>query len=104
LKADVGNLGDIGDTITATDLNIPESLEFIHEEVADYPIATIQPFQKTLEEEKKEEEEAAAAAGEVEELDEEGAEAEGDGDTEGEAEGEEATEGEAEKSEDAPEE
>ena len=68
LKANIDSLNDVGDTILVSDLNIPESLEFLNEEVGDYPVATIQPFQKTLEEEKKEEEEAAAAEIDEEEM------------------------------------
>lgn len=75
LKADISSLGTVGDTIIATDLNIPENLEFLHDEVGEYPIATIQPFQKTLEEELEEEKEAAAEEAEALE-EEEGVESE----------------------------
>jgi large subunit ribosomal protein L25 len=68
LKADTSKLEKVGDSIIVSDLDIPEDLEFISEEVADYPVATIRPFQKTLEEEQKEEDEAkAASADELEE-------------------------------------
>jgi large subunit ribosomal protein L25 len=78
LKADISKLEKIGDSIIVSDLDIPEGLEFIIEEVAEYPVATIRPFQKTLEEEIKEEEEAKAAKAEEEMIEGEETEAEGE--------------------------
>jgi large subunit ribosomal protein L25 len=103
LKADISKLEKIGDSIIVSDLDIPDGLEFITEEVAEYPVATIRPFQKTLEEELKEEEEAKAAKAEEELTDEELAEIEGEeGAAEGVTEGEEGETAEAQPSEEAP--
>lgn len=86
LKADISKLEKIGDSIIVSDLDIPEGLSFINEEVAEFPVATVRPFQKTLEEELKEEEEEKAAKAEEALTEEELAEVE---DAEGTAEGEE---------------
>jgi large subunit ribosomal protein L25 len=97
LEANITNLLQVGDSISVSDLHIPEGLEFVHEHEKEYSVASIQPFQKTYEEEKQEEEAAAVAAAEAagETLPEEGAEG-----TAGEA-GEEAKPGE-ESAEETP--
>ena len=64
LEADIAKLEEVGDAINVSDLNIPESLNFINEEVKDYAVASIRPFQKTLEEEQEEEKEEEALEGE----------------------------------------
>ena len=93
IKADITSLENVGDVIAVDNLSIPENLEFIHEDVKELPVVTIQPFQKTVEDEKAE---AEAEKGIDEEV-EEGAEGEIGG-----AEGEEGAEGEAKDTE-APE-
>jgi len=83
INADISKLEKIGDSVIVSDLDIPEGLSFINEEVAEFPVATIRPFQKTLEEELKDEEEAKAARAEEEQTDEELADTEdGEGTTE----------------------
>jgi len=96
IEADISSLNEIGDSVSVSDLNIPEGLEFVHEHEKELSIVSIQPFQKTLEEEKREEEEAAAAAAEAA-----GVELPVEGE-EGAAEGAEPKQGEAAAGEEAP--
>lgn len=65
LDADISKLLITGDSISVSDLHIPEGLEFVHEQEKQYSVASIQPFQKTFEEEKAEEDVKIAAAAEA---------------------------------------
>jgi len=76
IPVDITKLEKIGDIITVADLQIPEGLEFVRENVKEYAVASIQQFQKTVEEEKAEEAAAAVAEGTAEEGTEEGEAAE----------------------------
>lgn len=69
LIADITSLENVGDTIFVSDLDIPDTLEFVNEKAREYSVATIQAFQKVEEEapaaeEVAEGEEATAQTGE----------------------------------------
>ena len=87
ITANTSALSQIGDRITVSDLSIPDELELVHEDDKDFILATIQPFQKTLEEEREEEKLAQPEDEEEVELDADGEPIEGE---EGEDEGEKA--------------
>ncbi len=85
LTIDISELEEIGDSLDATNIEIPDGVRFVREKDQRLTVATITPFQKEIEEEKEEEE---TAEGEIEleiEDGEEGAEpAEGEAGEEGE--------------------
>ncbi len=79
IEIDISSLKDVGDVISVNDLSIPENLTLINEETKELPVASIQPFQKTIEDEKPETE------GEVDDELEEGADGEAETTEDGEA-------------------